>query len=369
MAITDFVRPSLASAVGYAPVASRLMGGSVVRLDWNESPYPLTPKARQALQSFTRGNRYPDYQQTPLREALGAYVGFDPVQIVTGAGLDDVINSMMTLFLEPGTEAIISDPTFGVYRSLITLHGAAVVNVPLGSAPNFALDVDGIIAAVNENTRLVMLCNPNNPTGHLIPREDVERLVDGVSCPVAIDEAYAEFAGTDHLDLVRSRENVIALRTLSKFAGLAGMRVGYGIFPEALAPFLARITPAFGNISALSSDVAIASLQDLDVLEANRDKLVVERTRVIAALDAMPGVTPYPSSTNFVLFRLPVEDSTVILDGLVGRNVYVRRYGATGWGLHDCLRVSIGLPEENDAFLDALRDVLAHLPAPQEVTT
>lgn len=369
MAITDFVRSNISAAGGYTPVASRLMDGPVVRLDWNESPYPLTPKARDILATWERGNRYPDYQQTPLREALASYIGFDATQIVPGAGLDDAINSLATLFLEPGTEAIISDPTFGVYRSLFTLHGAEVINVPLGQAPDFALDVDGIISAVNDKTRLIMLCNPNNPTGHQFPREAVEKIVDNVSCPVAIDEAYAEFAGVDHLDLVRSRENVIALRTLSKFAGLAGMRVGYGIFPEALVPYLARITPAFGNISALSADVAIASLEDLDILKANRDKLVVERTRVTTGLDAMPGVTTYPSSTNFVLFRLPVEDSTIVLDGLVKRNVYVRRYGTTGWGLHDCLRVSIGLPEENEAFLGALQDVLATLPTAQEITT
>ncbi len=368
MAITDFVRSNLSPADGYTPVASRLMDGPVVRLDWNESPYPLTPGAQEVLATWGRANRYPDYQQTPLREALASYVGVDATRIVPGAGLDDVINTLAMLFIEPGTETIISDPTFGVYRSLFSLHGAEVINVPLGPAPDFKLDVDGIIKSVNEKTRLIMLCNPNNPTGHLLPGEDIEKIVDNVPCPVAIDEAYAEFAGIDHLDLVNSRENVIALRTLSKFAGLAGMRVGYGIFPEALVPYLARVTPAFANVSALSAEVAIASLEDLDLLKANRDKLVVERTRVTAALDELPGVTAYPSSTNFVLFRLPVEDSTIVLDGLTERNVFVRRYGTTGWGLHDCLRVSIGLPEENDAFLEALQDVLATLPATQEAT-
>lgn len=369
MAITDYVRSNISPADGYTPVASRLSDRPVIRLDWNESPYPLTPAAREVLETYDRGNRYPDYQQTPLREALGQYVGFNPNQVVPGAGLDDVINTLATLFIEPGTEAIISDPTFGVYRSLFSLHGAEVINVPLCPAPGFELDADAIISAVNDKTRLIMLCNPNNPTGHLIPREAIEKVVNNVSCPVAIDEAYAEFSGTDHLDLVRSRENVIALRTLSKFAGLAGLRVGYGIFPEALVPYLARVTPAFGNVSVLSSEVAIASLQDLDVLHANRDKLIVERTRVIAELDAMPGVTAYPSSTNFVLFRLPVDDSTIVLDGLAERDVFIRRYGTTGWGLQGCLRVSIGLPNENDAFLTALKDVLATLPTPQEAST
>lgn len=356
--VTDYVRSTLSPAEGYTPVASRLSDHPVVRLDWNESPYPLTPRAEAALTYFEQGNRYPDFRQSPLRHALANYVGFNPERIVPGAGLDDVFATLATLFIEHGDEVIIADPTFGVYRSLFSLRGAEIINVPLGPAPDFALNVDGIIDAVTNKTKLVILCNPNNPTGHLIPRDAIEKIVDNVPCPVTIDEAYAEFSGAHHLDLVDSRENVIVLRTLSKFVGLAGFRVGYGIFPEALIPYLARVTPAFCNISALSSEIAIASLNDLDVLEMQRDQVIAERTRVIAALDAMPHVVPYPSSTNFILFRLPVPDSTVVLDALAKRDVFVRRYGASGWGLEDCLRVSIGLPEENDIFLGELAGVL-----------
>lgn len=357
--MTDFVRSNLTPAAGYTPGASRLSDRPVIRLDWNESPWPLTPKAQHVLESFRQGHRYPEYNQTPLRAALGEYVGFAPERIVPGAGLDDVFNTLAVLLIESGDEVVIADPTFGIYRSLFTLHGATIRNVPLGPAPDFALDVEGMINAVNENTKLVVLCNPNNPTGHIFPREDIERIVDYVSCPVAIDEAYAEFSGIDHMDLARTRDNVIVLRTLSKFAGLAGFRVGYGVFPESLVPYLQRVTPAFANISLLSSLVAIASLQDLDHLKANRDRIVTERVRVIATLDAMPGVTPYPSATNFVLFRLPLEDSTPVLDGLASRDVFIRRYGNAGWGLEDCLRVSIGMPEENDTFLSALATVLS----------
>jgi histidinol-phosphate aminotransferase len=366
--ITDFVRSNLTPIAGYTPGASRLSDHPVVRLDWNESPYSLSPKAQEVLVNFNCGNRYPDFRQAPLREALSAYVGFEPDRIVPGAGLDDVFTTLAMLFVQPGDEVIISDPTFGIYRSLFSLHGAEVVNVPLGPAPDFALDADGIINAVTAKTKLVVLCNPNNPTGHLIPREAIEHVIDNVPCPVAIDEAYAEFSGIDHLDLARSCDNVIALRTLSKFAGLAGFRVGYGIFPGAVLPYLPRVTPAFCNITTLSAEIAIASLEDLDHLKANRDRTVAERTRVIAALDAMPHLTPYPSATNFVLFRLPVDDSTVVLDGLAQRDVFIRRYGTPGWGLEDCLRVSIGMPEENDAFLAALAAVMDELKTPQGVT-
>lgn len=356
--VTDFVRSTLTPVKGYTPGASLLSDRPIIRLDWNESPFPLTPKAQDTLINFTLGHRYPDYRQTPLREALATYVDFDPERIVPGAGLDDVFATLASIFVEPGAEVIIAEPTFGVYRSLFSMFGAAIINIPLTPEPDFLLDTGALLAAVTENTRLIILCNPNNPTGNLIPRELIETIVDNVPCPVAIDEAYAEFSGVDHLDLARSRDNVIVLRTLSKFAGLAGFRVGYGIFPEALIPYLTRVTPAFCNISALSAEIAIASLHDLDVLKRQRDLITTERTRIIAALDAMPHVIPYPSATNFILFRLPVPDSTVVLDALASRDIFVRRYGTPGWDLEDCLRVSVGLPEENDAFLAALTEIL-----------
>lgn len=359
--MTSFVRSHLTPVDGYAPGASRLSDHPVLRLDWNEAPFPLSPKAQDVLSNFTRGNRYPDYAQTPLRKALSEYVGFGAERIVPGAGLDDVFATLAMLLIEQGDDVIIADPTFGVYRSLFALHGADVRNVPLGPAPDFALDAQGIIDAVTDKTKLVVLCNPNNPTGHLIPRETIEQIVDGVPCPVAIDEAYAEFSGTDHLDLARSRDNVIVLRTLSKFAGLAGFRVGYGIVPEAFVPYLQRVTPAFCNISTLGSEIAIASLQDLDYLHANRDIIVQDRTRVGDALNAMGGVTAYPSATNFILFALPVEDSTSILNDLAARDVFIRRYGNPGFGLEHCLRVTVSTPEENDAFLSALGDVLMNV--------
>lgn len=367
--LTKYVRSHISPAAGYTPGASRLTDRPVVRLDWNESPWPLSPSAQEVLINFNRGNRYPDYNQTPLREALSEYVGFHPSRIVPGAGLDDVLSTVAMLLIEPGDEVIIADPTFGIYRSLFTLHGAVIRNVPLGSAPEFALDVEGVLGAVNEQTKLVVLCNPNNPTGHLFPRETIEKIIDGVSCPVAIDEAYAEFSAVDHLDLARSRDNVIVLRTLSKFAGLAGFRVGYGIFPEALVPYLQRVTPAFANITTLSAEIAIASLKDLDYLKANRDRIVTERMRMIVALDAMPGIVPYPSATNFVLFRLPVANSMPILNELAERDVFIRRYGTPGWGLEDCLRVSIGTREENDTFLATLATVLEERSSLLEVIT
>lgn len=356
-----YVRSYLSPTTGYTPGASELTGRPVVRLDWNESPYGLSPKAQQALVSFRTSNRYPNYQQDGLRKALAAYTGFGPERIVPGAGLDDVFNTVAMLLIEPGDEIVIADPTFGVYRSLYSLHGGVIRNVPLGPAPDFALDVDGILDAVTDRTKLVILCNPNNPTGHLFPREAIERVVDDVPCLVGIDEAYAEFARTDHVDLAMSRDNVILFRTLSKFAGLAGFRIGYGMFPASLVDYLPRVTPPFCNISTLGAEIAIASLGDLEYLKQNRDRILAERERVRAELATIPGVIPYFSATNFVLFALPVSDSTGMLHALAERDIFVRRFGKPEFGLERCLRVTIGTPQENDAFLAALAEVLADM--------
>ncbi|HEU0165273.1 MAG TPA: histidinol-phosphate transaminase [Thermomicrobiales bacterium] len=358
--IASLVRTGVEPVVGYRPGASELTAERSARLDWNESPFGLSPKAQAVLTSFTLGNRYPDFRQTALREALGAYVGVHADRIVPGSGLDDVFETLALLLIEPGDEVIISEPTFGVYRSLFSMHGAKIVNVPLTPAPDFRLDVDGILAAVTPKTKLVMLCQPNNPTGNLMPKEDIERIVANVPAYVGIDEAYAEFSGANHLDLANSHENVVIFRTLSKFAGLAGFRVGYGVFPESAVPYLNRVSPPFFNITTLSAQIAIASLDDLDHLNANLQVLLAEREQLAANLAEIDGVEVYPSATNFILASLPVESSEGLLKDLAARNVYVRRFPNPDHHLGHCLRISIGSPEDNRMFLETFTELLDH---------
>jgi histidinol-phosphate aminotransferase len=357
--ITQSVRSHITPAASYTPGVSPENDPSVARLDWNESPFPLTPRAQAVLASYTTGNRYPEYSQVRLREALARYIGTDASRVIAGAGLDDVFNTLAMTIIEPGDGVIISEPTFGVYRHMFGLHGAAIVDVPLNREAGFSLDVDGILAAIDERTKLVIVCNPNNPTGNLFDPADVERICREADVIVAIDEAYAEFSGIDHLDLADRYQNVVLFRTLSKFAGLAGFRVGYGVFPPALMPYLQQTAPPFLNISALAAEVAIASLDDLDILQSNRDWLVAERTRVASALAAISGVEPYPSATNFILFRLPMENAGPVATELASRKVFVRKYTDPTLALEDHLRVSIGSERENDMLLATLKEVLA----------
>ena len=322
-----------------------------VRLDWNESPYGPSPKARAALAAFDGFHRYPEFDARTLRTALGRYIGAPVDQIVAGAGLDDVLETLARTVIDPGDRVIISEPTFGVYRPLFTMYGAAVVDVPL--LPDFALDASRILAAIDGRTKLVVVCNPNNPTGNLFEPAAVERVVAEAPCLVGIDEAYAEFAGVAHRPLMDRYPNVAVLRTMSKFAGLAGMRVGYGVFPEALMSHLLTTMPAFCNVGAASSVAAIASLDDVPYLEGIVARIVADRERLADELRQLPGVEPFPSATNFLLVRLPVPDATPVVAALAERGVTVRRLGPP-----DCLRVTVGTPEDNAIFVAELADVL-----------
>lgn len=360
--LETLVRPAVREIPSYVPAKVPADAPARhIKLDMNESPYGPSPKTRAALAAFDHTHRYPDFTQAELREALGRYIGAPASQITCGAGLDDVLTNLMVLLLDPDDEVIISEPTFGVYRALIAVHGGTTVDVHLSAG--FALDVDGILAAVTERTKLVVVCNPNNPTGNVFAPADVERIVAEAPCLVAIDEAYAEFAGISHLPLMERYPNVCVLRTMSKFAGLAGMRVGYGVFPEPLMPHLWAITPAFCNISLASAVAAMASLDDTEYLTGIVVRINADRDALAANLREIPGVEPLPSATNFLLMRLPVPDATPVIKALAERGVFVRGFPKPSLGIADCLRVSIGTTEENEIFLRELDAVLGEIGA------
>ena len=329
----------------------------VVRLDWNESPYGPSPRALEALAAVAAHNRYPEFDAWALREAIGRYAGVATDRIVAGAGLDNVLETLMLLLIEHGDRVIISEPTFMVYQLLVQGHGGEAINVPLDR--DFQLDARGILDAVDDRTKLILICNPNNPTGNLLAREDIERILANAPCLVAIDEAYAEFAGASYRDLMDEYPNLAVLRTLSKFAGLAGMRVGYGIFPESLMPYLMRVMPGFCNVSAAASAAAIAALADADYNQSTIARIVADREILGDRLRQIPGVEPLPSATNFLLVRLPVANAEPVVRELANRGVYVRHFGNPAFGIANCLRVSIGTSEDNAIFADELEAILA----------
>jgi histidinol-phosphate aminotransferase len=356
--VSSFVRPAVRNVPSYVPAKGAAeQPRRIVRLDMNESPYGPSPKARAALAEFAETHRYPEFDARPVREALARYAGAPVEQIICGAGLDDVLNSFAHAIVDPGDEVIISEPTFGVYRSLVSLHGGRAVDAPL--TPDFILDADRVLEAVTERTKLVIICTPNNPTGNTLDPVAVERIIAEAPCLVAIDEAYAEFAGSTHLPLMSRYPNVVILRTMSKFAGMAGMRVGYGIFPAALMPYLQTVVPPFHNVTLASTAAVVASLDDLPYLNGVVARITADRDALADNLRELPGVHPLPSATNFILVRLPVQDAGPIVRDLAQRGILVRHFGRPELGIPDCLRVTVGTTEENELFLAALADILA----------
>ncbi len=328
----------------------------VIKLDMNESPYGPSPKTRAALESFSETNRYPDFGASELRNALSAYTGVPAEQISCGAGLDDVINTLFLAVVEQGDEVIIHEPTFGVYRSLVAHYEGRTINVPLAS--DFELDVDQILSAITDRTKVVIICTPNNPTGNSLNPIAIEQIVSQAPCIIAIDEAYAEFAGTSYIPFLERYPNVVVLRTMSKFAGLAGMRVGYGMFPANFMPFVNQVAPPFHNISVASATAAIAALDDLDFLRGNVQRIVADREALADNLREIPGVLPLPSATNFLLVRLPVENAAPVIAKLAQRGILVRSFANPVLGIQDCLRVTVSTPDENEIFLHNLEEIL-----------
>ncbi len=241
-----------------------------------------------------------------------------------------------------------------MYSFDAALYGARVIPVPRTN--QFDVDVEGIAEAVErEGAKLLFLAAPNNPTGTPLARAAVERLLD-LPIILAIDEAYAEFAGTSVIDLVGMRPNLVVLRTFSKWAGLAGLRIGYAAMHEDVSAYLWKIKQPY-NVNVAAEVAAMASLDDLDERMTTVARIVAERDRLAVALTALPGVHVYPSAANFLLCRVTggAARARAIRDSLAQRGILIRYFNRPG--LDDCIRISVGRPEQNDVLLRVLEEV------------
>ena len=347
---------------GYDPVEpidvlQRELGRRIVKLDGNENPYLSSPRAREVLAQFPYYHIYPDPLQRSLRESLSAYTGFARQNIVSGNGSDELIDLVLRLFINEGDEVLNAPPTFGMYPFLVTVAGGRLVDVPRSSG--FSLDMEGLRAGISPRTRLMFIASPNNPTGDVVSREQVCQLLD-MGIIVVVDEAYFELATGTVAGLIPDNPNLFILRTFSKWAGLAGLRVGYCLCHERLASLLLTVKQPY-NVNVAGEAAAIASLQDIDHLRHNVEKLKRERERLTAGLARFPYLQPYPSEANFVLCRVDekaggeVTTARKLRDGLRARGILVRFYDSEG--LRDCLRISAGLPEDTDCLLEAIGEV------------
>jgi len=362
--LASLLRPDVATMEPYTPilpfdVLSEQLGYApedIVKLDANENPYGPSPRVREALAAMPYPHIYPDPESRHLRRALAGYAGLPMDYLLAGLGADELIDLVMRLFIAPGDAVVNCPPTFGMYRFDAAVNRARLVRIPRRA--DFSLDVNTVAAAVagEPRAKLLFVASPNNPDGSLLSDGDLRRLLD-LPLVVVLDEAYVEFAGLERsrTGWVADYANLIVLRTFSKWAGLAGMRLGYGAFPPAIVEHLWKIKQPY-NVPVATQVAGLASLADLDTLQANVARLVAERSHLAEALSEIPYLHPYPSHSNFILCRVVGRDAHALKAALAARGILVRYYDSPG--LADHIRVSVGTPEHTDRLVTALRELL-----------
>lgn len=361
------IRPNVAEMKPYTPilpfeVLSKRLGRSpdeIIKLDANENPYGASPQALAAMRDGAFFHIYPDPESTQLRQAISDYTQTPIEAILTGMGADELIDLVMRAMLDEGDGVIDCPPTFGMYPFSTAVNNGTYISVPRDDA--FGLDVDGIETAVSihPNAKILFLCSPNNPNGSVIDDDTLKRLLQ-LPILVVLDEAYIDFAEisghTSHFSWVSDYNNLVVLRTFSKLAGLAGLRVGFGAFPDWLLPHLWKIKQPY-NVNVAAGLAALAALEDSDWLREKMRLIVSERERLFAELSQIPYLAPYPSQSNFILCQVTpnqqIESAKALKLKLETHGILVRYFSKPR--LDSCIRISVGRPEQSDALLEVLR--------------
>jgi histidinol-phosphate aminotransferase len=354
------IRPDVFEMEAYTPIVPfevlcaqlGLPADQIVKVDANENPYGPSPKVAEALARYPYYHIYPDPNHTVLREALESYVGVGREHLMLGTGSDELLDVVVRLFCQPGDTVVNCPSTFGMYPFLASVAGAQTICV--SRRADWSVDVPAIEALFRvggQAPKLTFVASPNNPDGSVLGTEDLLRLLD-LPMVVVVDQAYVEFGGEDFSRLVPQHPNLIVMRTFSKWAGLAGLRVGYGVFPAEIVDHLFKIKQPY-NVNAAAQAAVLASLDDLQTLQARVRTLIAEREVLFAGLQSIEALHPYPSHSNFVLNRVEGRDAGELKAALERQGILVRYYRKPG--LKDHIRISVGTPEQNVRVLAALR--------------
>jgi histidinol-phosphate aminotransferase len=365
---STLVPPNIERLVPYVPgkpieeVERELGIAGATKLASNENPLGPSPKALAAVENaISELHRYPDGTATVLRDRLAERDGVSAAEVVVGNGSAELIELLVRTFCAPGSsdEVLAGDPSFPIYRLEAEAHGVKFVGVPM--TRDFAYDVDGLIAAAQPRTRICFIANPNNPTGTYMTRAELERLARELPPHIilAVDEAYFEYATAadypDALDLRDVRERLLTMRTFSKAYGLAGLRVGYLIAPPDLAGYVQRVRPAF-NVNSLAQVAALAAMRDPEHVERTRAVTQQGLAYLMQELSRLH-VQYWPSQANFLFVDMG-HSARSVYEALLAEGVIVRPIGS---GNH--LRITAGLPPENQRLIHALERVLGRLSA------
>lgn len=360
------IRPHLESMPAYTPiepfeVLSAQLGRSpdqIVKLDANENPYGPLPAVREGLAELEFPHIYPDPESRALRKSLQEFTGVPAEHLLAGAGADELIDLLMRVLLEPGDYILSCPPTFGMYSFDAELNAAHCIESPRRA--DFSLDMESIRTLVQtHDPKILFVATPNNPDGSTLDAATIDELLN-LPLLVILDEAYIEFADDQlgaRLSRIRevpSRENLVVLRTFSKWAGLAGLRVGYGAFPRWLMPILWKSKQPY-NVNVAASIAAQVSLLHSDDLARVVANLQSERARLFTALQDIPYLQPYPTQSNFILCRVLERDASELKTTLAQEHgIFVRYFNKPG--LRDHIRISVGRPQDTDILVKALKE-------------
>lgn len=342
----ESVRPVVRRLAGYVP-GEQPRDRSYIKLNTNENPYPPSPRVVEAVRAAATADLrlYPDPMASALREKAAEVYGFEPRAIVAGNGSDDLLAMIVRACVGPGDKVVYPHPTYSLYDTLVAMGGAKAVHVPY--PPDFSLP-PGIAEA---GGRVTFLCNPNSPSGTLVPAAAVAHLAAEVRGLLVVDEAYVDFAAESALDLVRRHDNIVVLRSFSKSFSLAGLRIGLAFGPPPFMDELLKVKDSY-NLSRVSIAAAVAALEDVPWMRQNVARVRATRARLSARLNQLGFDVPQ-SEANFVLARRPGENLEPLYDGLKRQGILVRYFAVPE--LRDALRITVGTEEETDTLLAALR--------------
>lgn len=355
----DILRDHILDMPAYQPiqpfdVLSEQLGipeEKLIKMDANENPYGPLPQVHDTLEDLPNIHIYPDPESRYLRQDLARLHGIPVEKILAGAGADELIDLILRVTFDPGDLILNCPPTFSMYAFNADVNAARTLTVP--RKDDFSLDIPALEEAVSAHRpKLLFLASPNNPDGGLLPRAELERLLD-LPLLIVVDEAYINFAppGSSTLDLTRTVENLIVLRTFSKWGGLAGLRVGYGIFPDWITPAIWKIKQPY-NVNVAGAVAARATLRNLDQLEEQTAAIIAERKRLYGKLQEIPWLFPYSSQSNFILCRVGGREAGQVKENLAQEGILIRYFNQPG--LDDHIRISVGKPGDTNALLKAL---------------
>ena len=326
----------------------------LVKLDANENPYGPLPAVRKALQDLENIHIYPDPEARFLRRDIAEVHDLPVDRILAGAGADELIDLILRVILNPGDLILNCPPTFSMYAFDADVNAGRTLTVP--RQDDFSLDLPGVEKALRDHSpKVLFVASPNNPDGGLLSPSTLERLLD-LPLLVVVDEAYIDFAppGSSLMDNTRRHKNLIVLRTFSKWGGLAGLRVGYGIFPEWITPAIWKIKQPY-NVNAAGAAAARATLAHRAELAEQTRAIREERKRLYEGLRRVNWVDPYPSQANFVLCRVDDREAGKVKSQLAQQGILIRYFDKPG--LDDHIRISVGTPADTDALLQALHNL------------